>query len=214
MKRDFAYAIFDMDGTLLDSMKYWRNLGRDYLLANGITPPSDLNKRMEAKTLEQAAEYFTSDLGLKKTIPQVLQELDEQMARHYREDVVCKPNAAEYLESLKKRGVKMCVASATPGRLAMPALTRLGLADCFLFFLDTLEAGLSKKNPYIYDLSAARLGGTRENTAVFEDAAYALETAFRAGYYTIGIQDAYAQLPPEQMKLICDEYWTGYPERS
>ena len=90
MIEQMKYAIFDMDGTLLDSMKYWRNLGRNYLIANGITPPDDLEKHLEAQTLEQAAAYFIEELGLKKTVPVILQELDEQMAKNYREDVSCK----------------------------------------------------------------------------------------------------------------------------
>ena len=212
MIEQMKYAIFDMDGTLLDSMKYWRNLGRNYLIANGITPPDDLEKHLEAQTLEQAAAYFIEELGLKKTVPVILQELDEQMAKNYREDVSCKKGAREYLESLKKKGVRMCVASATPARLAMPALTRLGLDGYFEFFLDTLEAGLSKRNPEIYDLSAARLGGNRENTVVFEDAAYAMRCAFQAGYYTVGIRDEYAKILPEELPGLCQEYWESYPE--
>ena len=208
---DFHYAIFDMDGTLIDSMKYWKNLGRDFLIANGCTVPEDMSATLQALSTREGADYFSRELGVNKSGTEILDELHKTMIRNYREKVECKKNAKEYVESLHGRGVKMCIATATPFHMATIPLRKLGLLPYFSFILDTEEAGISKASPEVYDLAAKRLGAKKEDVVIFEDAAYALQTAHAAGYYTVALEDAEAGMPEEEIRQICDEYWTEFP---
>ncbi len=212
--RDFHYAIFDMDGTLIDSMKYWKNLGRDFLIANGCEVPEDMTSTLQALSTREGADYFSRELGVAKSGSEILDELHKTMEENYRVRVECKKNAREYVEALYKKGVKMCIATATPYGMAMIPLKKLGLAPFFSFILDTEAAGISKASPEVYNLAIERLGGTKEDTVIFEDAVYALQTAHDAGYYTVALHDENAGMPEEEIRKICDEYWREFPEKA
>ena len=121
------FAIFDMDGTLVDSMVYWQRLGREYLTAQGVTEGMDeVLERIKAMTMAESSALFIETFGLPGTPESVAAEMNAVMDEHYRSDIPLKPGAADYLAALKKRGTKMCVATATPEPLALDvALTHM-----------------------------------------------------------------------------------------
>lgn len=185
-----AYAIFDMDGTLVDSMGHWDNVVIEYLRDRSITGDfQELLIRIKTMSVPEGAEEVAKQFHLAETPEEITDALNSIMERHYREDVALKPGALEYLHSLKARGVKMGIASTTCQRLIEQCLEYRGIRDLFEFCLSSELVGVGKGQPDVYLEVLRRLGGTPEDTAVFEDALYAMKTAKKAGFYVVGVQD-------------------------
>ena len=185
-----SFAIFDMDGTLVNSMVYWMALSREFLRSRGVEGDLEpIMQRIKPMTMAESSALFIRELGVKGTPESIRAEMSRMMEQHYREDVELKPGVREYLEALKKRGVRMGVASATPAHMIQICLERLGVAPYFEFLLSCESVGAGKRQPTVFLEAARRLGGEPENTAVYEDAVYAVETARRAGFYTVGVYD-------------------------
>lgn len=209
MELKYPYAIFDMDGTLLDSMKYWKDLGGNYLRSKGLTPPENLRNILASLTMEEGAEYFKKEFGIEGTAEEITADIYRLIRREYEEEIEAKPGAKEFLKRLKASGVTMCVATATASCMAEPALKRLGLDSFFEFILDCSESS-GKTSPVIYDQAAARLGGCRENTLVFEDAWHAAVTAHQAGYYVAVVQDDSQREKTAELRQMADCFIEDY----
>ena len=187
---DKQFAIFDMDGTLVDSMGYWQELGREYLVSKGVTGNmEDVLDRMKPMTMVESGALFIQEFGLAGTPESVAAEINAVMEGHYRNDVQLKEGAKEYLEQLRRKGIKLCVASATAEDLVSLCLTRLGVRDYFEFLLSCESVGTGKNRPDVYFAAAERLGAAVENTVVYEDAWYAVRTAKEAGFHVVAIYD-------------------------
>lgn len=200
------FAIFDMDGTLVDSMVFWQRLGREFLASRDITERVDeVLKRIIPMTMTDSAALFIREFGLPGTQEDLAAEMNAIMDRHYRFDVPLKPGVLEYLDMLRSTGVKMCVASATPVHLIRACLTRLGVAEYFSFLISCDEAGAGKDRPEVYLLASEKLEAAPRETAVYEDALYAAKTAKKAGFYTVGVYDKCAAENWEALKSLSDE---------
>ena len=202
---DKRFCIFDMDGTLVDSMSYWKGLGRDYLEAQGLSPREEKLAQVQTMTMLEGAAFLMDTFGIEGPPERIIGEMHEVMDEHYRTDIPLKPGIRDYLEELSKRGVRMCVATATAEPLARACLERLGVAGYFDFILSCETVGKGKTQPDVYLEAARRMGSTPAETAVFEDALYAARTAKEAGFYTVGIPEAaYAQDWPA-LSALADE---------
>lgn len=205
------YAIFDMDGTLVDSMGYWRNMEREFLLSKGVT--DDLEQILEITkpmTLEESSAYFSKTCGIDCTPQQFISEIEAIMAVHYRQDVKIKPGVRDYLDALKQKGVPMCVASATAKPLVELCLETLGLKDYFRFILSCVEVGAGKNRPDVFVEAARRLGASPENCAVFEDAIYAVRSAHAAGFHVVAVKDAHNAACWDEMTALAHETITDW----
>lgn len=202
---DKRYAIFDMDGTLVDSMSYWKALGRDYLAGLGVRATAGQLEPIGPMTMLESAAYFMETFGVPGPAQRIVDEMHAVMDSHYRNDVPLKPGVKEYLEELRGRGVRMCVATATAEPLSHACLSRLGVDGCFDFILSCETIGVGKTRPDIYHLAAERLGAAPAETAVFEDAFYAVKTAKQAGFYTVGIYEPAYDKDWGRISALADE---------
>lgn len=201
-----AFAIFDMDGTLVDSMVYWRNLAREYLESKGVKENlTSIIEDIRTMTMSESAKLFVDTFSLEGTAENVEDEMNEMMNRHYKLDIPLKEGVKEYIEDLYQRGVTMCVASATAEDLMKACLTRLGIEQYFSFLLSCESVGAGKSRPDVYFEAARRLQADPEDIAVYEDAIYAVETAKKAGFYVIGVFDE-AEKCQKKVKALADEY--------
>lgn len=195
-----------MDGTLIDSMKVWSNLGREYLRAKGVQEGiASVMEEVESLTMSESAELFVERFSLPGNAESVLHEMNCIMDEHYKNDIPLKKGVKEYLETLKASGVRMCVASATAEYLMEACLERLGISTYFDFILSCESMSTSKREPEIYLKAAGRFGAVPEDTAVYEDALYAVETAGKAGFYVVGVYDAENAGQWEQICSVVDE---------
>ena len=184
---DKQFAIFDMDGTLIDSMVFWKNLATEYLTCKGVREiPAEILEQIKPMTMSESAALFHAEFGLTGDIES---EMNAMMDDHYCKDIPLKPGVREYLQKLHARGIRMCVASATAEYLMDACLTRLGVRDYFDFLLSCETVGVGKRSPLVYHESARRLNASPAEIAVYEDALYAVQTAKAAGYYVVGVYD-------------------------
>ncbi|MDD6212830.1 MAG: HAD family phosphatase [Clostridiales bacterium] len=212
MLKNYHYAIFDMDGTLIDSMPYWNNLGRDYLIDQGKTPEPNLRSVIAPMSLEESARYFQTYYGVEGTVSEIMEGINARMVENYRIRVSEKPGAREYLEYLQSKGVTMCLTTATSSHLAESVLQRLNLRHFFTDLISCDEVGLGKNHPDVFLLSLNRLQAAPEDTMVYEDAPYAIETANSLGLHTFGVFDASCKKTAEEMTELCEVYAAGFPE--
>ena len=202
---DKKFCIFDMDGTLVDSMPIWKSLGKDYLEARGHRPTQAQLAAMGPMTMLEGAAFLMETFGVAGPPERIIEEMHAVMEGHYRTDIPLKPGVRDYLDRLKGEGARLCVATATAEPLARACLERLGVEDCFDFILSCETVGAGKTRPDVYLEAARRLGSAPGETAVFEDALYAARTAKKAGFYTVGVPEAaYAQDWPA-MAALADE---------
>ena len=203
---DKRFAIFDMDGTLVDSMVYWKRLATEFLESKGVQHiAQDILERIKPMTMTESAALFIEEYGLSGTAESVAAEMNTMMDEHYRRDIPLKPGVQVYLDALHRRGVTMCVASATAEELMDACLTRLGVAQYFSFLLSCETVGAGKSRPDVYREAARQLGAQPKDIAVYEDALYAANTAKQAGFYVISVQDDSNQPHWESLTALSDE---------
>jgi len=208
---DKKYAIFDMDGVLVDSMEIWEKLPVEFLEKKGVHEVSgEILEKVRTLMLSESAALFVREFGLSMTPEEAAAEMDAIMAEHYRCDIGPKKGVKQYLEALEAGSVRMCVASATPEHLAESCLKRLGIRGFFQFLLSCETVGAGKSSPEIYLTAAARLGSRPEETAVYEDTPGPLKTAKKAGFHTVAVFDGASAAFWESMKEAADEALPGY----
>ena len=212
-------AIFDMDGTLLDSMKYWNTVGIEYLERLGIKFNTGKDNCVLYAGIKIFTDYCNKTYGLNKTYEEVLCGVHDIMAEKYRTVVNLKNGAKEMLERFKQNGVKMCIATATEKKEASYVLEKLGIRDYFSEIFTTTLVGANKNSPLIYEVALEFLGTKKEETYVFEDAYYVICTATKAGFNVVGIEDENTVIPASQIEPVCthflyakDEYNTWFLE--
>jgi len=205
-------AIFDMDGTLLESMHIWENVGRDFLLAHGVQPEPDLRERLRAKSLRQSAVYYREHYGADMPEDAIMAEINGMLEEQYFHVVQPKPGAEALLARLQERGVRMCVATSTARYLTEAALRRCGLTRYIGEIFTCEEVGAGKDSPEIFMRALEWLGGEKEHTPVFEDAYFAMLTAKTAGFPVVAVYDKSAEAQNEKIRAIADIYLQNYGE--
>ncbi len=205
-------AIFDMDGTLLDSMGMWRTRASSLALAHGAVPPPDLDRRVSPMSIQEGAAYCKEVCGLTDPVDALVEELWGQIRSFYETQVRPKPGLVEFLSVLKMQGVWMYVATATDRPLAEAALRHAGIDGFFRGLVTTREAGVGKKDgPEVYERALRRLRSTKRDTVVFEDALYALRTAKAAGFRTAAVYDP-SEPDQEEMRRLAEYYIVSFEE--
>ena len=202
-------AIFDFDGTIVDSMFIWETFGEDYLRSLGKEPKENLCEIFATFTLEQAAEYYRQHYGVTLSSEKIVSGINKMVLQSYTTKVKLKSGVAEFLEKLKNQGVKMCVATITDRFVVEEVLERLGVREYFSEIFTCSEVGCNKEIPDIYNKALAHLKTEKTETVVFEDAFYALMTAKKDGFMVAGVFDKHEK-NQVQMKVNADYYITDY----
>ena len=202
-------AIFDFDGTLVDSMFIWDSFGEDYLRTLGKEPKENLTETFKTFTLEESAEYYRTHYGVTLSVAEIVDGVNRMIEDLYKSTVPLKKGVAEFLAGLSKAGVRMCVATVTDKYLVEAALTRLKVRQYFGEIFTTAEVGCGKNDPKIYRTALAYLGTEKHETLVFEDVLHALMTAKNDGFPVAAVYDKH-ELRQTEMKENSDYYITNY----
>ncbi len=210
---DIKCAIFDLDGTLIDSMGVWESIDIDFLGKRGISPiPEDYMKTVAPMGFRRTAEYTIERFGLCETPEALIDEWTEMAKERYSNSVPLKPYAGEFLKYLKERGVLLALATATMKYLAVPALKNNKIYDLFDIVTSTDAVNRGKGFPDIYLYAAKQLGVSPESCAVFEDIPDGIRGAKAAGMYSVAVFDSYSADEQETLKALADKYILDFRE--
>lgn len=205
-------AIFDLDGTLLDSMHIWDTIAEDYLLSQGILPDSNLREAVRVMSIQQVCEHFCNVYGLPLTQQEIADGINKMIEDFYFNHAQLKDGAVEMLERLKNHGTRMCVATATDRYLVEAALNRTGIADYFGRIFTCTESGAGKDQPDIFDQALDFLGTAKNETIIFEDSLYAIKTAKAHGFIVAAFYDAVSHHQQKEIKSLADYYYRSLTE--
>lgn len=187
---EFAGALFDLDGTLIDSADVWARIDAEFLRRRGLAVPDDYMCAVSSKKFSEAAVYTIARFGLDETAEALAAEWLEMARREYGSGVFLRPHAGEYLRWLKARGVKLGTVTGLPHSLAEAALKNNGVYALFDAFTSADETPRGKEHPAVYLLAARRLGVTPADCAAFEDVPACLESARAAGMKVFAVRNA------------------------
>lgn len=205
--------IFDLDGTLLDSMGMWFDIDRRFLKECGVAdPPESISWKVKQMTIETAAEYLVREFGLSMTPEQVIRRIGELVREEYLHNIPLKKGAAELLRFLDEKGIPYGVATATYKELAEAALKRCGVFGRLRFLLTDREYPNGKGFPDIFLGAAELLGAEPAEVLVAEDSIHCVETANNAGFVTAAIYDEASAAEWDKMKAAASYSFTELGE--
>lgn len=182
-------AVFDLDGTLLDSMYSWENVSYDYIKSKGLVPEKNLHQTLLRMSLYQSACYVKEKYKITDNIERIMSDINKIVEGYYFYKVKPKEGVLEFLQSLRAKSVKMYVATATDRYLVEAALKRNNMQGFFEKILTCTEVGHGKDEPDIFLKASEEMSVTPEKIMVFEDASHAAATAKKAGFLVCGIYD-------------------------
>jgi len=193
-------AIFDMDGTLIDSMCMWATLGGEFIKSLGKTPKEDLNRRFSSMSVLEAVTFMKDEYDLVGSVEEITDAINKIAEKQYLETIPLKKGVAEFLEYLDGKGIPMCIATATDEPMADAVLRRLGIRKYFKGIFTSRAIGVGKDKPDIFFAGARLLGTKPSETAVFEDSVVAVRTATANGFYTAAVFDKSFEYAWEEIK--------------
>ena len=206
-------AIFDMDGTLLDSMPIWQGLGAAMMRDLGFAPDAALEAKLKTLSLRDGVAYCKDYYQLAQTVEELVGLVFDKIHEFYCERVQTKPGVEKFLSLLKMEGVWMYVATATDRPLAEAALRHAGIDGYFRGLITTAEVGQGKgESAEIYERAMRRLQSNKKDTVVFEDAFHAIRTAKAAGFRVAAVYDAAEEENQPAIRQMADYYIRSFEE--
>ena len=196
-------AIFDMDGTFLDSMHVWRTASANYVRSRGIEPDEQLAKNIYSCTIRQAMTIIRDMYFPGEQIEEMYAEVLEQIVDNYKTATV-KDGAVDLFCALRENGAKLVVASASNSTIVGMIMDRFGLARYF----DKIYTSVDKKTPDAFYDIARDFNEDPSDCVVFEDALYSMKNAKAAGMRVLAVYDRSAEKQQEDIKKISDWYYT------
>lgn len=197
-------AIFDLDGTLVDSMGVWHRIDEEFLGRRGILVDETYKQAVKSMKYETAAIYTIERYGLSETVEAVMAEWDSMALEEYRSKIRCKPGAADFLRYLKARGIRLALATVSHRALLEAVLRSNGIYELFDVLADVSQVERGKEEPDLYNLAAERLGLRPEKCMVFEDVLLGISSAKRGGFLACGVRDHASLAEEREIRRLAD----------
>ncbi|MEA4902880.1 HAD family phosphatase [Desulfitobacterium sp.] len=199
-------AIFDLDGTLLDSMPIWDKAGEIFLHTIGIEAEPGLAKIMFCMSMTEGAEFLKERYHLDLDVDAIIAGINHTIENFYFYQVQLKEGVEQFLKDMRLSGIKMVGATSCDRQVFARALERLKVIHCFDRISTCTEIGSGKEKPDIYLAAAEHMGTLPKDTWVFEDALFAIQSAKNAGFRTVGVFDASNLENLDEIKKASDFY--------
>lgn len=210
--KEFKAAIFDLDGTLLDSMGVWETIDIDFLGKRGIALPDDYLEIITPMGFDAAAKYTVDRFHLSENPQDIIREWYTMAKDAYASTVMLKPYVREYLDMLSEKGIRITAATSSDRELFEPALANNGIANYFEHIVTARDVMRGKGYPDIYEAAAEKVRTEPENSVVFEDILKGIQGAKAGGLQTVGVYDRYSAYEKDAMTALADRYIHDFSE--
>jgi len=210
--KNIKAVIFDLDGTLIDSMNVWAKIDFEYLKEFNIEVPKDLHEEITHLTLTQTANYFKTRFNIKDDVETIIKRWNDMAFYHYSNTIKLKDGVIEYLDYLKSNNIKISLATSNSLTLSEAVLKNNDIYHYFDAITVTEEVKKSKNNPDVYLLAASKLNVNPENCLVFEDVVQAVKGAKLAGMTVYAIYDEISKDKRDELINNADRYIVNYKE--
>ncbi len=204
--------LFDLDGTLVDSMWIWESIDVEYLDRFGLELPEDLHSCIEGMSFSETARYFKERFSIPDTLEKMKSDWNRMAWEKYTQEVPLKSGIREFLRYHRARGVKMAVATSNSRELAEAVIAVHGLTDTFDVIVTGCDVAHGKPFPDVYLEAAVRLGVDPSECLVFEDVVAGIQAGRSAGMEVAAVEDAYSLYQERQKKELADLYIADYQE--
>lgn len=208
----YKVAIFDMDGTIIDSMAKWSTVLEDYVDDLKLVLSEEYKQSLQSIPMYSIINKLHEDYNIPGTPKDSFNNILEIMRYGYLNHFPLKPGVDLALEELRRRNIKMAVATATPERIALQALEKQNLLNYFEFVQTSDKVNLGKSKGEYWQIASRNLGSTMENSIVFEDALYCIETVKKLNGNVVAIADNSSLNDLEKIKILSDYYIEDYKE--
>lgn len=213
MLKEIKAVIFDMDGSLVDSMWIWPEVDREYMEKYHLSPPETFHKDIEGMSYVETAQYFLDTFPvLACTAEDVCREWTEMTMELYQTRVPLKPGAGEFLERMKSQGIRMGIATSNSRELAAAALDALHIRNYFSAIVTSDEVRRGKPAPDVFLEAASVLGVPPENCLVFEDIPNGIRAGKSAGMTVCAVHDEFSVPYEAEKRELADYYIQDYQE--
>lgn len=198
-------AIFDFDGTIFDTMEVWDSVAKIFLTSLNRNPKPDLTDVIKTMSLYQSAKYLKKEYSLSLSVEEIMEGINKIIEDFYFYEALPKKGVVKFLEELKRRGIHICIATATDRYLIEAALKRCEMENYFEKIFTCTEVRHGKDEAIIYEVAAEYFGAGKDESIVFEDAFHAIETSKKAGFVVAGVFDK-SETNQSEIRNMSDYY--------
>lgn len=210
MLQNIKAVIFDLDGSLVDSMWMWRAIDIEYLGRFGIPLPEDLQSRIEGMSFSETAVYFKEHFPIPDSIDQIKEDWNRMAWDKYANEVPLKPGIPEFLERCREEGIKLGIATSNSRQLVENIAKVHNLRNYFSCIMTGCDVAHGKPSPDIYLAAAEGLDCPPSQCLVFEDIIPGIQAGKAAGMQVCAVEDAYSVNDRERKKALADYYISDY----
>lgn len=212
MLRNKKAVIFDLDGTLVDSMWMWKAIDIEYLGKFGIELPSTLQKDIEGMSFSETAVYFKETFRIPDSLDKIKADWNQMAYEKYTKEVDFKKGAMDFLKFCKKEGIKLGIATSNSRELVDATMEALGANPYFDCIMTSCEVAKGKPAPDIYLAVAGKLGVQPEECLVFEDIEMGILAGKNAGMEVCAVEDDFSMDQIAIKEQLADYYIKDYRE--
>lgn len=205
-------VLFDLDGTLVDSMTMWGDIDVEYLKKFHLPVPEGLQQAIEGLSMYQTAVYFKETFAIKDSLERIMDDWNRMAYEKYTTEIPLKDGVRKFLEMLKQRGIPCGIATSNSRILTEAILKSHQVEDYFSVMVTGDEIVNGKPDPEVYLEAAKKLGTAPEDCLVFEDIPFGIMAGKRAGMTVCAVEDAYSMKDREEKLRLADFYIKSYEE--
>ncbi len=205
-------VIFDVDGTILDTMWIWDGIATKYIESFSKKPENNIGEKLYSLSFGEAMSYIKDTYKIDRSLEQITSDVKDMVRRFYEDESAPKKGVIKLIHNLYDKGIPMAAATSNEKDYIIKAFERLGIFSCFKKVVNCGEYNTTKFSPDIYMHASEGFNLPIENIAVFEDAFYAVKTAKDAGFITIGVAEPTAKNEEDQIREYADAFINDFDE--